>query len=56
MIQGIKQIDMDASIELTDNISEADALLALQSRLKKNNGIQAAAKTHDLPIYMTKVI
>lgn len=46
----------DTDIELTDNISEADALLALQSKLKKNPGIQAAAKSHETPIYVTKVI
>ena len=56
MIQGTKQLKMDDKVELTDNISEADALLALQSKLKKNSRIQAAAKSHDLPIYVTKVI
>ncbi|KAG2396757.1 uncharacterized protein HKW66_Vig0230320 [Vigna angularis] len=53
--QGIKQLKInDAAIQLTDNISEANALLALQSKLKKNPGIQAAAKSHDIPIYVTK--
>lgn len=57
MIQVIKQLRMDdAAIWLTDNISEADALLALQSKLKKNSRIQAAAKSHDIPIYVTKVL
>lgn len=57
MIQVIKQLKMhDAAIWLTDNISEADALLALQSKLKKNSGIQAAARSHDIPIHVTKVI
>ncbi|KAE8124744.1 hypothetical protein FH972_019601 [Carpinus fangiana] len=55
VIQVIKQLRMDdAAIWLTDNISEADALLALQSKLKKNSRIQAAAKSHDIPIYVTK--
>lgn len=55
VIQGIKQLRIDdAAIQLTDNISEANALLALQSKLKKNPGIQAAAKSHDIPIYVTK--
>lgn len=55
VIQGVKQLKMnDAAIQLTDNISEANALLALQSKLKKNPGIQAAAKSHDIPIYVTK--
>ncbi|RDY08358.1 putative protein ycf45 [Mucuna pruriens] len=55
VIQGINQLKMnDAAIQLTDNISEANALLALQSKLKKNPGIQAAAKSRDIPIYVTK--
>ncbi|KAJ1377785.1 P-loop containing nucleoside triphosphate hydrolase [Sesbania bispinosa] len=55
VIQGIKQLKMnDAALQLTDNISEANALLALQSKLKKNPRIQAAAKSHDIPIYVTK--
>ncbi|XP_050219556.1 protein SEEDLING PLASTID DEVELOPMENT 1 [Mercurialis annua] len=52
--QGINQLKMDYVVQLTDNISEADALLALQSKLKKNSGMQAAAKSHDIPIYVTK--
>lgn len=54
VIQGIKQLEMDAAVKLIDNISEADALLALHSKLKKNPRIQAAAKSHGIPIYVTK--
>ncbi|KAL5736463.1 hypothetical protein ACOSP7_030857 [Xanthoceras sorbifolium] len=54
VLQGIKQLKMDAAIQLTDNISEADALLGLHSRLKKNSRIQAVAFSHDIPIYVTK--
>ncbi|XP_058747416.1 protein SEEDLING PLASTID DEVELOPMENT 1 isoform X1 [Vicia villosa] len=55
VIQGIKQLKMnDADLQLTDNISEANALLALQSKLKKNSRIQAAFKSNDVPIYVTK--
>ncbi|KAB1206172.1 hypothetical protein CJ030_MR7G014345 [Morella rubra] len=53
--QAIKQLKLnDAAVLLTDNISEADALLALQTKIKKNSRIQAAAKSHDIPIYVTK--
>ena len=55
MIQGLKKLKMDASVRLTENISEADALLALHSKLKKNSGIQSAAKSHDIPVYLAKV-
>lgn len=54
VVQGINQLKMDNKIKITDNISEADALLALQSKLKKNSRIQAAARSHGLPIYVTK--
>ncbi|XP_054813676.1 protein SEEDLING PLASTID DEVELOPMENT 1 isoform X4 [Prosopis cineraria] len=55
IMQAIKQLRMnDMALQLTDNISEANALLALQSKLKKNPRIQAAAKSHDIPIYVTK--
>lgn len=53
-MQGINQLNIDDTIEFTDNISEADVLLALQSKLKKNSRIQAAAKSHGIPIYVTK--
>ncbi|GMP67885.1 hypothetical protein CsSME_00027719 [Camellia sinensis var. sinensis] len=45
---------MDDEIKLTDNISEAHALLALQSKLKKNPQIQAAARSHSILIYVMK--
>nr|GLL16517.1 uncharacterized protein ycf45 [Ipomoea trifida] len=55
VVQGIKQLKIDHAIEFTDNISEADALLALQSKLKKNSGIQAAARSRGIPIYVSKL-
>ncbi|KAL6975462.1 hypothetical protein U1Q18_024257 [Sarracenia purpurea var. burkii] len=56
VIQGIKQLKLDDEVKLTDNISEADALLALQSKLKKNPRIQGAARSNGIPIYVTKVV
>ncbi|OMO74838.1 hypothetical protein CCACVL1_16433 [Corchorus capsularis] len=53
-IEGLKKLKMDATVRLTDNISEADAMLAQLSRLKKNSGIQAAVKSHNIPVYVTK--
>ncbi|XWS52147.1 hypothetical protein CRYUN_Cryun11dG0042300 [Craigia yunnanensis] len=52
--QGLKKLKMDAAVQLTENISEADAMLALHSKLKKNSGIQSAAKSHDIPVYVAK--
>ncbi|KAK9088992.1 hypothetical protein Scep_028074 [Stephania cephalantha] len=54
IIQVLRQLKADDAVELTDNISEAHALLALRSRLKKNSGIQAVVKSHYLPVYVTK--
>ncbi|MQL69388.1 hypothetical protein Taro_001671 [Colocasia esculenta] len=54
VVQAIKQLRLDGEIKLTDNISEADACLALHSKLKKSSRIQAAAKSNDIPIYVTK--
>lgn len=45
---------MESSVEFTENISEADAILALLSKIKKNSRIQAAAHSSDVPIYVTK--
>ncbi|KAM1655578.1 hypothetical protein ACFX1Q_008437 [Malus domestica] len=55
VIQVIKQLKMDeAAVQLTDDISRADALLALQSKLKKNPRLQAVAKSYGAPVYVTK--
>lgn len=54
-MQGIKQLKIDETIEFTDNISEADVLIALQSKLKKNSRLQAAARSRGLPTYVIKV-
>lgn len=53
-MQAMKQLGMDEMIELTDNISEAGAFLALHSKIKKNSQIQAVAKSRDIPIFVTK--
>lgn len=55
MLQGMRQLKVDDAIGFTDNISEAGALLALQSKLKKNSRIQAAARSLGIPVYITKV-
>lgn len=52
----MKQLKLsEDAILITDDLSEADALLASQSKLKKNPRIQAAANFHGIPIYLTKV-
>lgn len=51
----MKQLKIDEAIGFTDNISEADVLFALQSKLRKNSRLQAAARSRGIPIYVTKV-
>lgn len=46
---------MEETIILTDNISKADAVLGLHSKLKKNSHIQTLAGSYDIPIFVTKV-
>lgn len=52
----MKQLKIDDTFEFTDNISEADVILALQSKLRKNSRLQAAAKSRGIPIYISKVV
>ncbi|XP_026658768.1 protein SEEDLING PLASTID DEVELOPMENT 1 isoform X2 [Phoenix dactylifera] len=54
VLHAIKQLEMGEMITLTYNISEADAFLALHSKLKKNLHIQAFAKSRNKPIFVTK--
>ncbi|KAE8815813.1 hypothetical protein D1007_06643 [Hordeum vulgare] len=53
-LQAIKQLELEDMITLTYNISEADAVIALQSKLKKNSQIQALLKSEDLPVFFAK--
>jgi hypothetical protein len=54
-LQAIRQLELEDMITLTYNISEADAVIALQSKLKKNSQIQAAVKSQDIPVFFVKV-
>ncbi|BAF18766.1 protein SEEDLING PLASTID DEVELOPMENT 1 [Oryza sativa Japonica Group] len=53
-LQAIKQLELEDIVTLTYNISEADAVIALQSKLKKNTQIQAVVKSQDIPVFFTK--
>ncbi|XP_006300819.2 uncharacterized protein ycf45 isoform X1 [Capsella rubella] len=54
VLQAIKQLDMETAVELTDDISEAEALLALQAKIRKNPRIKSLATSHSIPVYVTK--
>lgn len=53
-LQAIHQLELDDSVTLTYNISEADAVIALHSKLKKNYQIQAVLKSQDIPVFLVK--
>ncbi|CAL5036866.1 unnamed protein product [Urochloa decumbens] len=53
-LQAIKQMDLEDVVTLTYNISEADAVIALHSKLKKNSQIQAVVKSQDIPVFFVK--
>ncbi|KAJ3683639.1 hypothetical protein LUZ60_013866 [Juncus effusus] len=54
VLEAIKQMGVDDVIRMTDDISEADALLALSSKLKKNVQMQETAESQGIPIFVTK--
>lgn len=54
VLQAIKQLEMETAVELTDDISEAEALLALQAKIRKNPRIKSFATSHGIPVYVTK--
>lgn len=54
VLQAINQAGMEDIVQLTDNISEADAFLALHAKIKKNTRMEGLAKYHELPIFVTK--
>lgn len=55
-MQAIKQLELEGVVALTYNISEADAVIALHSKLKKNSQIQAVLKDQDIPVFFVKVL
>jgi hypothetical protein len=55
-LQAIKQLELEDIVTLTYNISEADAVIALHSKLKKNSQIQAVVKSQDIPVFFVKVL
>jgi hypothetical protein len=54
-LQAIQQLELEDIVTLTYNISEADAVIALHSKLKKNSQIQALVKSQDIPVFFVKV-
>ncbi|CAN6444235.1 unnamed protein product [Victoria cruziana] len=53
ILQALKLLQLEKLVNLTDDMSKANALLALQSKLK-NSRIQGVARSLEIPIYTTK--
>lgn len=56
MSEAITQLRMAEVIRTTDDIKEADAVLALAAKIKKNQHVEEIAKSRAIPIFVTKVI
>ncbi|XP_078170323.1 P-loop containing nucleoside triphosphate hydrolases superfamily protein [Carex rostrata] len=52
--EAITQLGMNEVMRTTDIISEADAVLALSAKIKKNQHIEELAKSRAIPIFVTK--
>lgn len=53
--QVFETLDLDQKVRLTDNIGDADVILALRAKLKHNSWVRDVAKLRQLPIYAIKV-
>ncbi|WJX21443.1 ribonucleotide reductase (RNR) inhibitor [Trifolium repens] len=54
LVQVAKVMGFEDLIEVTDEIRNADAILASSSELRQNQWIRAVAKFHQLPIFVLK--
>eukprot|EP00252_Welwitschia_mirabilis_P007156 TRINITY_DN1827_c0_g1_i4.p2 TRINITY_DN1827_c0_g1~~TRINITY_DN1827_c0_g1_i4.p2 ORF type:complete len:327 (+),score=79.91 TRINITY_DN1827_c0_g1_i4:1227-2207(+) len=52
--QILEAMGLETEVQLTDDIGEADAILGLHSKIKKNLWIREIAKFRQLPIFVTK--
>ncbi|GAQ85641.1 hypothetical protein KFL_002460160 [Klebsormidium nitens] len=52
--QVFETLDLDRKVRLTDNIGDADVILALRAKLKHNSWVRDVAKLRQLPIYAIK--
>ena len=53
--QVFETLDLDQKVRLTENIGDADVVLALRAKLKHNSWVRDVAKLRQLPIYAIKV-
>ncbi|KAG7576726.1 AAA+ ATPase domain [Arabidopsis thaliana x Arabidopsis arenosa] len=54
LLQVAEVMGLDDEIEVTDDVGEADVILASSSELKQNSSIRRVAKLHKLPIFVIK--
>uniref|UniRef100_A0A1J3IY01 Uncharacterized protein ycf45 n=1 Tax=Noccaea caerulescens TaxID=107243 RepID=A0A1J3IY01_NOCCA len=54
LLQVAEVMGLEDDIEVTDDVGEADVILASSSELKQNSSIRRVAKLHKLPIFVIK--
>ncbi|ESQ49022.1 hypothetical protein EUTSA_v10020197mg [Eutrema salsugineum] len=54
LLQVAEVMGLENDIEVTDDVGEADVILASSSELKHNSSIRRVAKLHKLPIFVIK--
>ncbi|KAJ4885882.1 P-loop containing nucleoside triphosphate hydrolases superfamily protein [Raphanus sativus] len=54
LLQVAEVMGLEEDIEVTDDVGEADVILASSSELKQNPSIRRVAKLHKLPIFVIK--
>lgn len=55
LLQVAKVMGLESQIDVTDDIGNANAILALSSEMKQNPWIRSVAKFHQLPVFVIKV-
>ena len=56
LLQAAEVMGLEDVIDVTDDIGAADAVLASSSEMKQNPWIRDAAKFHQVPIFVIKVV
>ena len=55
LLQVANVMGLENQIDVTDDIGNANAILALSSEMKQNPWIRSVAKFHQLPVFVIKV-
>lgn len=56
LLQVASVMGLDDKIDVTDDIGFADAILASSYEIKQNPWIRGVAKSHQMPVFVIKVL